>query len=106
MRSPASSQVSRYLLGASGPLAALIFLVDIRTPVDYYVSVAYVLVILLGLGIDWARYPVVAAAASTGLALVTATLGGEMPPGPVYVNDALIVALFWGSAALLVRLRR
>ena len=106
MPQPAQSQASRYLLAASLPLAAVIFLVDIRTPADYYLSVAYVLVILLGVRIESPGYPLAAAAGCTVLAVVGTVVNGRAGFGSTYVNDALIVAIFWIGAALLVRLRR
>lgn len=101
----ASSHFSRYLLGASLPLTAAIFLIDLFTPFEYSVSVSYIAVILLGLGIHSLRYPFVAATVSTILVLLTVALNDAPPPGSALVNLGLIVLTFWISAALLVRLR-
>jgi PAS domain S-box-containing protein len=106
MRPSAASQLSRYLLGASAPLTACVFLIDLYTPVEYYVSAGYILVILLGLGINSLRYPVIAATASTALVLATIWLHGTPLPGSALVNLPLILFILWVSAALLVRLRR
>ncbi|MGE3405137.1 MAG: nitrogen regulation protein NR(II) [Vicinamibacterales bacterium] len=103
---PASTQLNRYLLWTSVPLTAGVFLLDLYTPADYLVSVGYVLVILLGLGIDAPRYPVLAAAAGTVLVLVSVALSGTAMPDAAAVNLSLLVLVLWVSAALLLRLRR
>ena len=88
-------------------LATLVFLIDVRLPMDYNVGAAYLLVILLGLGIDSLRYPVVAAGASTALVLAdTAIWVSAAPPPSAFINQPLSVLLFWLSAGLLVRLKR
>ncbi len=88
-------------------LASVIFLIDLRLPLDYNVGVAYIVVILLGLGVDSLRYPVVAAGASTILVLAdTAARGATPPPPSAFINQPLVVLLFWLSAALMVRLKR
>lgn len=102
-----TSTSSRYFIGAGIALAAVIFLIDLRLPLDYNVGVAYILVILLGLGVESLRYPVVAAGFSTVLVLAdTAARGATPPPPSAFVNQPLVVLLFWLSAALLVRLKR
>ncbi|MEQ1896450.1 MAG: ATP-binding protein [Vicinamibacterales bacterium] len=101
------SATSRTLVAVGAALATLIFLIDVRLPLDYNVGVAYILVILLGLGINSLRYPVVAAGASTVLVLAdTAIRITAMPPPSAFVNQPLAVLLFWLSAGLLVRLKR
>jgi PAS domain S-box-containing protein len=90
-----------------GLLALAIFLVDIRLPHGVSTSVLYVLVALLGLWIPSARYPVVAAAACSTLAVAGSFLS---PPGGVeylaWINRPMSLAVLWAAALLLVRHKR
>ena len=88
-------------------LSAAVFVADLALPLDYSIGMLYVLVILLGLWVEWRLYP--AAAATLALLLVaidTAAGWTPNPPPSTYVNQPLLALVFLTTAALVMRFTR
>ena len=56
-------------VGMAALLAGLVFLVDVAEPLGSALGMAYVPIILIGLWVRWATYPLWAAAAATLLSV-------------------------------------
>jgi len=88
-------------------LSAAVFVADLALPLGYSIGMLYVLVILLGLWVEWRLYP--AAAATLALLLVaidTAAGWTPNPPPSTYVNQPLLALVFLTTAALVMRFTR
>ena len=88
-------------------LSAAVFVADLALPLGYSIGMLYVLVILLGLWVEWRLYP--AAAATLALLLVaidTAAGWTPNPPPSTYVNQPLLALVFLTTAALVMRFSR
>ena len=93
-------------VGMAALLAGLVFLVDVAEPLGSALGMAYVPIILLGLWVRWATYPLWAAAAATLLVIIDTALGWTPdPPQTVYTNRPLMIVLFWITASVVVRFR-
>jgi PAS domain S-box-containing protein len=91
-------------LGVAALLSTIVFVVDLAEPLGNALGMAYVPVILLGLWVRWAAYPLWAAAAATLLVIVDTAIGWTpRPPPAVYTNRTLMIVLFWITAAVVVR---
>ena len=86
---------------------AVIFVVDIQQSLDYPMSILYAPAILLGLWIEWKRYPVVAAVIATALLIADLVLGGSegTPPG-LLARGTLVTLVFAATAVLVTRARQ
>ncbi len=88
-------------------LSAAVFVADLALPLGYSIGMLYVLVILLGLWVEWRLYP--AAAGTLALLLVaidTAAGWTPNPPPSTYVNQPLLALVFLATAALVMRFTR
>jgi PAS domain S-box-containing protein len=95
-----------YVVGGA-LLTAAIFAIDLARPVGEAIGMAYVLVIVLGLRIRFAWYPVLAATIATVLAASDVIIGWTgPPPADVSVDRALMSLVFWVTAAVVVRFKR
>lgn len=102
--SPPSSDVDRTMIPVAIVLAILVFLFDISQPVGSAIGMAYVPIVLLGLWVDHGTFPLWAAAAASALAVIDMALAWTPGvPTYVYTNRALMVALFWITAEVVVR---
>ena len=93
----------------AGAIAATagIFIVDLQQPLVYAVGILYVLVILLGLWIEWQAYPIVAAVVATILLIVDVIVGWSAAPPPfTFVNRPLMALVFIATATLVTRFKR
>jgi PAS domain S-box-containing protein len=95
----------RLVYAAAVVATAAIFITDLQLPLAYDVGIVYVLVILMGLWIRWAPYPIVAATVATGLLILDVFVGWP-PPAEVFVNHPLLVLVFVATATLVVHFRR
>ena len=88
-------------------LTTLVFLVDLQEPLGYSIGMLYVLVILLGLWVEWRLYPAVAATLALVLvAIDTGVSWTSDPPRDTYVNRPLMALVFMTTAALVMRFKR
>jgi PAS domain S-box-containing protein len=95
------------VIGSALALSAAVFVADLALPLGYSIGMLYVLVILLGLWVEWRLYP--AAAATLALLLVaidTAAGWTPNPPPSTYVNQPLLALVFLTTAALVMRFTR
>jgi PAS domain S-box-containing protein len=87
--------------------AASIFVTDLQLPLGFEVGILYVLVILMGFWIRWPAYPIVAAAAATGLLILDVIIGWQpVAPADVFVNHPLLVLMFVATATLVMHVQR
>jgi PAS domain-containing protein len=88
-------------------LSAGVFVVDLEQPLAYGVGMLYVLVILLGLWVEWRLYPAVAATLALVLVAIDLAVGwSSNPPPSTYVNQPLLALVFMTTAALVMRFKR
>ena len=88
-------------------LSALVFLADLEQSLGYGIGVLYVLVILLGLWVEWRLYPAVAAILALVLVAIDTAVGWTLnPPTGTYVNQLLMALVFMTTAALVMRFKR
>ena len=107
LASPAPA-AQRSLVAGALALALAIFALDLATANNGQAyGVAYVLVILVGLWLTAPAYPLLAALGVTALLIVDLIVGWhDTLPAVIFVNDALMTALVWTSAAVVVRFTR
>ncbi len=99
----------RDLLIYAGAIAgtAAIFLVDLQQPLVYAGGILYVLVILLGLWVEWLAYPIVAAVVATILLIVDVIVGWSAGAPPfIFVNRPLMALVFMAAAVLVMRFKQ
>jgi PAS domain S-box-containing protein len=96
-----------WLVAGGATFAVAVFVGDLRLPLGYSLSLLYVLVVLLGLGLSATGFAVVAAAAGTVLTVLGFLLspGGGNPAMGLF-DRGLAVLLIWTTAALVVRHKR
>lgn len=103
------ADTSRHALLYTGAVAATaaIFVVDLQQPLGYAAGILYVLVILMGLWIQWEGYPIVAGTVATTLLVVDA-IAGWTPDAPasVFVNRPLMALVFVATATLVMHFKR
>ncbi len=97
----------RVVIAGALALTAGVFLADLEQPLGYGIGMLYVLVILLGLWVQWRLYPAVAATLALVLvAIDTAVWWSSNPPPGTYVNQPLLALVFMTTAALVMRFKR
>ncbi|MBZ0237500.1 MAG: PAS domain S-box protein [Deltaproteobacteria bacterium] len=80
-------------------VAAATFALDLLLPRGYAGAAPYVIVIALGLWVPWRQYPLVAAGATTALALVALPFKEQGAPAAVIVaNRAFALVAMWAVA--------
>jgi PAS domain S-box-containing protein len=97
----------RVMLAAGVAIAAAIFLVDLAQPLGNAIGILYILVIVLGLWIEWPPYPMAAALVATGLLMIDLATGWTSAvPSAEFVNRPLMVLVFTSTAVLVTRFKR
>jgi PAS domain S-box-containing protein len=88
-------------------LSAAVFVADLALPLGYGIGMLYLLVILLGLWVEWRFYPAVAATLALLLVTIDTAAGWTPnPPPSTYVNQPLLALVFMTTAALVMRFTR
>jgi PAS domain S-box-containing protein len=87
-------------------LAGLVFLFDLTQPLGGAIGMAYVPIILIGLWVRVATYPLWSAMLATAFVGIDTVVGWDTSMADaLYLNRPLMIALFWITAAVVVRFR-